>query len=309
MPIELYVAETDPKRLEPARKLGIPDSRLTTDYRQFASRVDGAVIVTPAQGHFPLCREFLELGKDVFVEKPITLSSAEARELCELADKGKRILQVGHIFRFDPASQWLREAIRAGKFGQVRILRSNFCGFKRPRSDSGIMLADAIHFVDLFNYLLERTPARVLAVTRDFMGRGMEDACWVSLDYAGPDGSAWATIETNYFFPGKTRDLTVVGTELSAICDFNVAQYKVKTFANRHVQEGLEFKAVEGALHQVESAPEEPLQAELRAFVDSIQTRQAPRADGRSGYHAVRALEAAAQSAQTGKIVDIPCGN
>src|ERR1044071_4943945 len=305
MAVELYVAEVDAKRLEPARKLGLPEHRLETNYRDLIDKMDCVVVVTPAQTHFSICKEFLEAGKDVFVEKPITLVSQEARQLTELAEKNGRILQVGHIFRFDPASEWLREAIQSGQFGRLQILRSNFSGFKRPRNDSGVMFADAIHFVDLFNYFIGKTPARVFAATQDFMKRGMEDASLLSLEYENDGATIWATIETNYFLPGKVRELSVVGSDLSAVCDFNVAQYKIKTFANRHVKEGKEFKAVEGALHQVESPPEEPLLAELRSFVESVQTRKPARADGWSGYDSVRVLEAAVESAKNGRTVEI----
>jgi UDP-N-acetylglucosamine 3-dehydrogenase len=305
MPVELHVAEVDAKRLEPARKLGLPEARLATNYRDWVGKVDCVVVVTPAQTHFPICKEFLEAGKDVFVEKPITLVSSEAQALTDLAAQQRRILQVGHIFRFDPASQWLRDEIQAGQFGRVQILRSNFSGFKRPRNDSGVMFADAIHFVDLFNYFMGRTPARVFAITQDFMGRGMEDASLLSLEYQGERGVTWATVETNYFLPGKFREVTVIGSELSAVCDYNVAQYKIKTFANRHVKEGNDFKAVEGTLHQVESPPEEPLLAELRAFVDSVQTRNAPRADGAAGVDSVRVIEAAMESAKSGRTIEL----
>ena len=305
MPVELYVAESDSKRLEPARKLGLPDTRLTTNYKDRIGEADCAVVVTPAQTHFAICREFIEAGKDVFVEKPITLVSDEARRLADLAAKRGRILQVGHIFRFDPASQWLRDAIQGGQFGRVQILRSNFSGFKRPRKDSGVMFADAIHFVDLFNYFMGATPARVFAATQDFMGRGMEDASLLSLEYQNGHGVVWATIETNYFLPGKFREVTVIGSKLSAVCDYNVAQYKIKTFANRHVKVGNEFKALEGTLHQVESPPEEPLLAELRAFVDCVQTRKTPRADGVAGVDSLRVLEAAMESAGTGRRVEL----
>lgn len=305
MPVQLFVAEVDTKRLEPAQKLGLAEGQLTTNYKECLEKVDCVVVVTPAQTHFPLCKDFLEAGKDVFVEKPITLVSKEARELTELAERKNRILQVGHIFRFDPASQWLREAICAGQFGQVQILRSNFSGFKRPRNDSGVMFADAIHFVDLFNYFIGKTPARVFAANQDFMRRGMEDASLLSLEYENSGAVTWGTIETNYFLPGKFREVTVVGNEMSAVCDYNVAQYKIKTFANKHVKNGNEFKAVEGALHQIESPPEEPLLAELRAFVDSVQTRKAPRADGWAGYDSVRVLEAATESAKTGRTVEV----
>ena len=267
--------------------------------------VDAAVVVTPAQTHFDLCRAFLEVGKDVFVEKPITLLSSEAKQLAEFATKKRRILQVGHIFRFDTASDWLRSTIQAGQFGRVNILRSNFSGFKRPRNDSGVTFADAIHFVDLFNYLLGGPPMRVSAVMKDFLERGMDDASLISLEYETARGTTWGLVETNYFLPGKFREVTVVGSELTAVCDYNVSQYKIKTFANKHVRSANDFKAEEGAFHQVECAPEEPLLAELRAFVESVQTREPPRADGWAGYDSVRVLEAAMESVKTGRTVEL----
>jgi len=303
MPVELYVAEIGEKQLEPARKLGLPAERLTTDYKNFGAKVDCAVIVTPAQNHFALCREFIEAGKDVFVEKPLTLANDESKTLAELAARKGRILQVGHILRFDPATLWLRDAIQAGQFGRVNMLRGHFGGFKRPRHDSGVMFADGIHFVDLFNFILGALPKSVLAVHHDFMGRGMDDVSLVSLEYETPRGKTWATVENDYFIPGKFREVIVCGDKLSAVCDYNVAQYKIKTYENNHVRDGNNFKATEGIVTQIETPPEEPLLAELRAFVDSVQTRKAPRADGWAGYDSVRVMNAALESVKTGKAV------
>ena len=305
LPVELFVSELDGKRLESAGKSGVADSHLTRDYKQFAAAVDAAVVVTPAQSHFALCREFLLAGKDVFVEKPLTLLPEESRQLAQLADQTGRILQVGHIFRFDPATRWLRDAVRDGKFGRVNILRGHFGGFKRPRNDSGVMFADGIHFVDLFNYILDAAPRSVLAIHHDFLGRGMEDVSLVSLEYETPAGRTWATVENDYFYPGKFREVIVAGEKCSAVCDYNVAQYKIKLHENRYLREGNDFKAVEGVVTQIECPPEEPLLAELRAFVASAQTRGKPLADGWAGYEAVRVLDAALQSARTGQRVEL----
>jgi|SRR5579862_3587317 len=302
LPVELFVAECDPKRLETARTLGLDDQHLTTDYRSFAAKVDGAVVVTPAQTHYELCWEFLEAGKDVFVEKPITLHSKDARALAELAEQRKRILQVGHIFRFDPASKWLRDAVAEGKFGKLKILRGDFSGFKRPRNDSGVTFADAIHFIDLFNYFLDKPPVRVTALMQDFMGRGMEDESLITMEY---EPKIFASVHTGYHSPGKYRAVEVLGDTLSAVCDYNVAQYKIKTYANRHVVSGKDAKAEEGTVQQLEFPPEEPLLAELRAFVDSVGTRKPPLADGWAGYESVRVIEAAMESARSGKTITL----
>lgn len=305
LPIELYVAEMTERQLEPARKLGLPSERLGTRYQDFLNRVDGVVVVTPAQNHFSLCREILLAGKDVFVEKPLTLEPEESRQLADLAAKQRRILQVGHILRFDPATQWLKAAIQRGDFGSLHTLRGRFGGFKRPRNDSGVMFADGIHFADLFNYLLDSMPRTVQAIHHDFMQRGMDDVSLVSLEYETPHGKTWATIDNDYFTPGKFREVVLCGSRLSAVCDFNVAQYKIKTHANTHVKDGMEIKAVEGVVTQIETPPEEPLLAELRAFVESIKTRATPLADGESGYAAVRVMNAALESARTGRRVSL----
>jgi UDP-2-acetamido-3-amino-2,3-dideoxy-glucuronate N-acetyltransferase len=306
LPIELYVAEVGDKQLEPARKLGLPAERLTTNYKDFIHKIDGVVVVTPAQSHFPLCKEFLEAGKDVFVEKPLALTNEESKQLAELAEKHKRILQVGHILRFDPATLWLRDAIQNGEFGKVNMIRGHFGGFKRPRNDSGVMFADGIHFVDLFNFLLGALPKSVTAIHQDFMGRGIDDASFVSLEYNTPHGKTWATVENDYFIPGKFREVVVCGDKMSAVCDYNVAQYKVKTYENTHSPSGgNDFKATEGVVTQIETPPEEPLLAELRAFIDSIKTRATPLADAWSGYDAVRVLNAALESVKTGRAVTL----
>ncbi len=308
LPVELFVADPQPAALEAARKAGLAPDHLAADYRRFAALAEAVVIVTPAETHFPLCQEFLTADKDVFVEKPITLRSAEARELAALAAQRRRLLQVGHILRFDTASQWLKQAIDQGRFGRLQMLRANFSGFKRPRMDSGITFADAVHFVDLFNFLLDAIPTHVTARMRDFLGRGpgFDDASVLVLDYAAPRGHAWGVVETNYFYPGKVRELILTGTELSAVCDFNVAQYKIKTFANRHVRQERGFTANEGAFEQVECAPVEPLLAEVQAFLGSLRTRQAAGADGWAGYQSVRVLEAAVESAAQGRTVPLP---
>lgn len=305
MPVDLFVAEQDPQRLNSS---GVPQSHRIADARSLFPIIDAAVLVTPAHSHFELCRDLLEAGKDVFVEKPITLNSEEARALSELAKRNALILQVGHIFRFDPASVWMRDAIAEGRFGEIKMLRANFSGFKRPRQDTGVTFADGIHFIDLFQFLLGALPRRVHAVMRNFFGRDgeMDDESLIVLEYdRGDRAPILATIEAGYHRPGKIRELTIVGENSSAVCDYNVAQYKIKTFENRHVAAGGEIKAVEGAAHQLEFPPEEPLRAELVAFLDSIETRRPPLVDGADGAEAVRIVEAALKSARTGKWIDI----
>jgi len=303
MPVELFATDVDERRIN---SVGLSNDHLSTDPRTLFSQIDAAVIVTPAPAHFETCRELLEMGKDVFVEKPISLVSGEAKELTKLAQRAGLILQVGHIFRFDPASLWLRDAIAQNRFGRIKILRAKFTGLKRPRLDTGVTFADSIHFIDLFNFFLGSTPRRIHAVMDDFLGRGMDDESLVVLEYDRGDGSAVrATVEAGYHAPGKVREVMIMGDKASAVCDYNVAQYKIKIFENRHISNGSSIEASEGAVHQLEFPPEEPLRTELAAFIESIERRIPPLVDGCAGFQAIQVVEAALASARTGAWIEI----
>ena len=167
------------------------------------------------------------------------------------------------------------------------------------------MFADGIHFVDLFNFILGALPKSVLAIHHDFMGRGMDDVSFVSLEYDTPRGKTWATVENDYFIPGKFREVIVCGDKLSAVCDYNVAQYKIKTYENKHVRDGKDFKAHRRRVTRLKRRRKSRCWPSCARFVDSVQTRQAPRADGWAGYDAVRVMNAALESVKTGKAVEL----
>jgi predicted dehydrogenase len=143
-------------------------------------------------------------------------------------------------------------------------------------------------------------------VTQDFFERGTDDESLLVMQY-GQETNApmFATIEAGYHAPGKFREVTIVGTDSSAVCDYNVAQYKIKTFENRHIAENDEIRALEGTMHQLEFPPEEPLRAELAAFIDSIEKGMPSPVDGWAGYDAVRLVEAALESARSGSWITL----
>lgn len=299
--VDLYVVDASEKTLARCLEMGVSQDRLAKNHERFLEKVDAVDIVTPAETHYPLCCEAFDLNKDVFVEKPLTLSVKESEDLVRRAATKKRILQVGHIFRYEPPTQFVKKMIDSGEIGDVKWLRGNFSGFKRPRSDSGVTMADGIHFVDLFNSLLGKLPISVNACLLDVLGRDLDDNAWLWLDY----GHAFATIEVGYFSPLKKREVLIVGSKKSVVVDYTVQQDKVKVYTNHHQKDGNEWKAVEGDVHTEEFDPEEPLLIELRAFLESLKSRKSPLADGQSGVDAVRIIEALLESSRKASPVRI----
>jgi predicted dehydrogenase len=294
--VDLYVVDSSDKILAKCGEMGVRSDHLGKDYRAFLSKVDAVDIVTPAETHYPLCCEAFDLRKDVFVEKPLALSIANSEDMVRRAEQSQCILQVGHIFRYEPPSQYVKGLIEKKDLGELRWLRGNFSGFKRPRSDSGVTMADAIHFADLFNYLIGHMPRSVHARLLDVLGRGMDDNSWMWLDY----GDVFATIEVGYFSPLKKREVLLVGTRKSVVVDYTVQQDKVKLYSNHHENVNGEWKAIEGDVHTMEFDPEEPLLIELRAFLGSVRSRSKPLADGQSGVDSVRVIQAALESQKRG---------
>ncbi|MBI3469358.1 MAG: Gfo/Idh/MocA family oxidoreductase [Planctomycetes bacterium] len=297
--VDLYVAEPAASQRETCRSAGVADDHLFADFAQALDLVELVDVVTPVDSHYPIAMTALEAGKDVLVEKPLASICREAEELHDRAIALGRILQVGHIFRYDPATDFMRAVIACGELGQIRWLQARFAGFKRPRNDCGVTAADALHFIDLFNFLLGQSPLAVVACQADLLGRGMDDMSWVGLEYE----QAIGTIEANYFTPEKDRRVVVVGDTATLVCDFTASDNRVTVYHNHHVPEAGGWKAIEGSVTRPEIGRAEPLARELAAFLQSCQTRQTPLADGRSGYEVVRVIEAAQQSAETGQAI------
>jgi len=296
---ELYVVDADPNQLKSCKEFSIPSDHLSTDYRDFLDRVDGVDVVTPADSHLTICKACFEKKKDVFVEKPIALTTAEAKEMISQAGKRGRILQVGHIYRYHPASLKIKEFIEGGRLGKIQYAYGHFMGFKRPRTDVGVTQTDAIHYFDLFNYLLGEPPQGVTAVVRHYLNLTLDDTSVSVLDYKGKI----VFIEAGYMPPEKRRDISIVGEQASLHCDFQ--KNSLRLYENRYEKQGERWAAMEGEVHEIPLNSTEPLQLELKAFLNSMKDRSKPLADGQAGYEALRVVEACYESSRNGGKVEI----
>ena len=296
---ELYVVDADPGQLKTCDELSIPVDHRSTDYRSFLDRVDGVDIVTPADNHLVIARDCFSKGKDVFVEKPIALTSEEAKEMIALAKEKGLILQVGHIYRYHPAALKIKEWIGEGKIGEIQYAYGHFMGFKRPRTDVGVTQTDAIHYFDLFNYLFSELPHAVRAVVRHYLNLTLDDTSISVLEY----GEKLAFVEAGYMPPETRRDISIIGDRGSLYCNFQ--KNALSFFENRHEKRGEHWVAIEGKAQDISLDSEEPLKKELSQFLESIGNRSKPIADGQAGLEALRIVEACYDSSQKGQRVEM----
>ncbi len=311
----LYVADLRPGAFELLKRYGISPDHFSADYREFLDGADVVDVVTPSDSHFPLCREAIEAGKDVFVEKPITVATEEAEALASLVEKTGKILQVGYYYRFHPISRFIKERIDSGALGEIRYIAGNFLGFKRARNDVGVTHTDAIHFFDLYNWFLGPAETVLTSVVRDHFGRGLEDTSLVVLEYPG---GAIGRVESGYIQPGRwiekvvpnamtTKDLWVMGTKATIVADFEVEELTVHEI--RHELIDGTWTAVRGGGHAPvigTASPVDQVVMELEAFLDSVKTRKAPAAGVvNSGVHLARTMDAVYESSRERRAVPL----
>jgi UDP-N-acetylglucosamine 3-dehydrogenase len=293
----VWVADLTPARLSWAIGQGVEPARAVTDYRAALPHVDAVDVVTPADSHHAIATACLAAGLHCFIEKPLTATVAEARSLVAAARAARRVVQVGHIFRFHPVTTALRDTLP--RLGPVRYATGRFSGFKRPRTDVGVTHTDAIHYFDLFAHLLGKAATSVLAIQRDYLGRGLDDMSVTAVTY----GDVPAIVEANYFVPGTHRDCVIVGERGSLVADYGSSA--VTLHAGEHRRKGEAWEAIDAGKEELAVAGDEPLRLELTAFIDACEGRRANAVPAEDGLAAIEIVDAAARSALTGSRVTL----
>ena len=256
-----------------------------------AAGYDAVAIATPAATHFGIARAALEVGLDVFVEKPVTLDAAEALELHELAEKGEQVLMVGHLLLYQPAVNFITEFLRAGKLGQVYTLHQRRSKLGRVRSEENVMWSFGAHDVAVLLVLAGEAPDQIQAWGHAAITPGVEDDTYLHLEF--PSGIK-ASLHNSWLWPRVERELIIVGEKGMLVFEEESSQvilhHKVVDGEGLHHERGEEI-LFEGSA--------QPLRLELEHFLECCQKRKTPISDGRNGFETVRVLEEASRILQT----------
>ncbi len=293
------VCDTDPDRLSRAARMA-PAARATADPLEAASDPDiqAVVIAAPAASHFSLARLFLEAGKDVYIEKPMTLRAAEAESLVTLAERGSRILMVGHLLLYHPAVTRLSEILESGELGDLRYVYSQRTNLGKVRRDENALWSFAPHDLAVLLHLIGQEPSDVSARGEAFLQGGIEDVVFLDLRFAG---GQLGHVHVSWLDPHKVRRFTVVGSRKMAVFDDQEPTEKLRIYdkgvdAGEFVDYARSLSVRSGDIWVPRIDPTEPLRLECRHFVECVRTRRRPRTDGREGLRVVRVLEAATRS-------------
>jgi UDP-N-acetylglucosamine 3-dehydrogenase len=256
----------------------------TSDVDHVLSRndIDAVTVCTPTTTHRDVATRVLMAGKHVLLEKPMTNTVSEAKELLSLAREKELRIMPGHIERFNPAVTHLKSLIAGGSLGKVILLLARRVGRWPERiGDVGVVRDTAIHDIDLARYIFGDEVSAVYAQIGT-MRHTKEDYAEIMLQFAG-GGTAF--IDANWLTPRKTRTLVVTGSEATAQLDYITQQVSVENSA-RTVIQNIERK--------------EPLTAELAHFAESILSNRPFSVNAIDGLRAVEICEAVLKSGKAG---------
>lgn len=248
------------------------------DYRELSGRIDAVSLAVPTPLHHPIGRELLAAGVHLLVEKPITTTVAEARELIDIARQHKRVLQVGHLERFNPAVLAAVGRLRTPRFIETHRLAP----YKQRGTDVSVVLDLLIHDIDLVQELVGEPIAHIEAIGATVFS-GEIDIVNARLRFAG---GCVANTTASRVSLKQERKIRIFQDDAYLSIDM---QQKILTVVRKKDDTPVESVA-QVAIEEESFSQGDALLAEIEAFVHAIRTNSKPVVTGEDG---LRALETA----------------
>ena len=260
------------------------DSALEQDF-------DGFTVATPAHTHFAIASKIMRSGYPVLVEKPLALSSQEARELQQISVETGQQLMVGHLMLFHPAIVKIKELLDEGLIGRVQYIYSNRINLGTVRTEENILWSFAPHDVSIFQYLLGTRPVEIVSRGGAFLQPNIHDTTMTILKY--PD-NIYCHNYVSWLHPFKEHRVVIIGSKGMLRFD-DSADEKALLFYEKGIDwiNGEPIKR-EGATEVIAYGSGQPLTEELRYFAENLDGK-ITRADAQNAIEVLEILEMASE--------------
>ena len=266
---------------------------------------DAVSIAVPTALHEEVAMAALDVGAHILVEKPIAARIDEGLRIIEKAEQTNRVLMIGHIVRFNPAIQALKDKLQAGELGQIFQIFCRRAGpFPARIQDVGVVIDLAPHDVDIMRFITGKNPTRLYAETERRIHTDHEDLLFGMLHF--PDRITGA-LEINWLTPTKVREVLVLGERGMFRVDdltqdlyfFENAQAVGVNWSTLATLKGVS----EGSMTRFALPRYEPLKAELQAFLKAVNGETQTAVTGEDGLAALRLALALVESGRTHQVI------
>lgn len=309
-----YACDLDQHKLTNIQK-NYPNIITTNNFSKILTDkdIEAVVIATPAITHYKLAKQTLLRKKHVLVEKPIAKTIKQAQELIHIARDKKRVLMVGHIFKFNSGICKLKSLIEAKKLGKIYYIYSRRTNLGPLRKDVNSMWDLALHDVYIISYLLGGQPLDVAVRGKRFLSHGLEDVSFMTMTYPK---NMFAHVHVSWLDPRKVRDITIVGDKQMAVFDDLAGRKPIKIYDKSVIKKYFkqdystfkEFQMIarEGKVYCPRVGYKEPLKKECSHFIQCIRRGVKPLTDGRDGLSVLRVMVGLEKSLKKdGKLVKL----
>jgi predicted dehydrogenase len=262
--------------------------------------IDAVLIATPPATHHALVKRALEAGKHVLVEKPLATTSADARELIELADRQDLVLMPGHTFVYSPAVNAVRSLLTDGVLGEVYFITSARMNLGKYQRD-GVVTDLAPHDLSILMYWLDEPVVQVTTTACTVFQEGVPETAFMTLTFAS---GTTANIQVSWLAPRKVRQMVVVGSKRMVQYDDTASDEPIRVYDRGMDLEWdapasfgeyqLTYRSGDVIIPRIDA--HEPLALELGDFARAIRTGSTPRSNAALGLEIVSVLEASAAS-------------
>ncbi len=243
--------------------------RVTSDIEEaFAEGIEAVVIAAPAVDHARLARRALEAGKPVFVEKPLALELDDAIAVATLAKERGLTLMIGHLLQYHPAFVTLKAMVAAGEIGELRHVTSHRLNPGAIRTEENALWSMGPHDFSMVLGLAGAEPDWVSTLPVRVVNPAIPDQYFVQLRFPG---GLTGQVNVSWLSPYKEHKLTVLGTKGALVFEDTAADRDRKLVIYRDYVDasGDAPKFVKSGGEPVTWPAEEPLEAEMRAFLSA----------------------------------------
>ncbi len=289
-----------------------PSVDVFTDWRRIVNHpdIDAVAIATPVQSHHEIASAALAAGKSIFVEKPITETSAQAEHLMELAARRNLVLMVDHTFIYTPAVQKVQELLNDGELGEVYYYHSTRVNLGLFHNDVNVVWDLAVHDLSILQFILDEHPLAVSANGVNHVFDSPENMAHVTLYFGS---GILAHVSVNWLAPVKVRQTLIGGSRKMVIYDDLEPSEKIKVYdrgimvsRNQDDIRNMRVSYRIGDMWAPQLSTKEALLTATEHFIACVRDGARPQTDGLMGLRVVETLEAASQSMrQRGRPVDL----
>lgn len=257
--------------------------------------IDAVVLATPAESHFTMAHQAMLAGKDVFIEKPLALNSADGDRLVTAARETGRVLMVGHLLHYHPAMKAIRALVAAGELGELFYMSSNRLNLGRVRREENVLWSFAPHDVSVM-LMLAGLPETVTASGGAYLQERIYDTTVTNLLFPG---GVRGHIYVSWLHPFKDHKLVLIGSRKMLVFDDLEHEEKIRLYDKGVTPD--DVTAIRSNGYQaVPFEAVEPLRVECEHFLECVASRATPATDGANGADVLRVLEAAQESLDGG---------